>query len=233
MPESSLRQRGKFVFAEFFVIVLGVLVALGVDEYRTELAEDALEAEYGDRLIADLVADSATFEWFEGVLNTKAAVLTQLLADPNAFVEFDDPVVKMTRVVYSTFVGLPQASAVTFNELQTTGLLSLFDDEEIRSALGAHYAGYGRITEILDDRFGLYREAVFASLPGTLQFESRLDTTAVDPEALRSGLQRLIQVPDIEAAANAEMAYTASMLFYLREADQTAAALRQLLRETD
>ena len=76
----------------------------------------------------------------------------------------------MTDVIYSTYLGLPNGSTATFRELQSTGRLGLIEDEEIRSALSEHHALYERITEIMDVRFGGYRELVFSSMPGTMQF---------------------------------------------------------------
>ena len=229
MAESNLRHRTKFVLAEFFVIVLGVLVALAVDEFRAERADDALEIEYGRRLIADLETDSTYFAEFRTILETKARVLRWLLAAPDSLVGFEDPVETMAAVVYSTFVGLPQASRATFEELQSTGRLGLLESREIRSALGVHFSSYARITDILDDRFGDYREMVFAALPGVLQFESRLNPEIVDGEALRTGLRRLANLEGVESAANAELAYTGSLIFYLAEAQgQTTALLHQL-----
>jgi len=231
MADSKFRHKARFISAEFLVIVLGVLVALGVDEFRADRADDALEDEYGLRLIADLQADSAYFAWFGNVLNIKAEVLQSLLNEPAEFREVDDPVRKMSGLVYSTFVGLPHLSGATFQELQSTGRLGLLDDREIRSALGSHYAQYSRISEIMDERFGPYREAVFAALPGQMQFEARLDSTQVDPVALADGLGRLTEVPGIEEAVNAELAYTASMLFFLGEADHRTADLLHRLRQ--
>ena len=231
MAESNLRHRTKFVLVEFFVIVLGVLVALAVDEFRAERADDALEVEYGRRLIADLETDSAYFAEFRTILDTKAQILTWLLTEPDRLLSFEDPLETMAAVVYSTFVGLPQASRATFEELQSTGRLGLLESREVRSALGAHFAGYARITEILDDRFGGYREMVFAALPGVLQFESRSNPEVVDGEALRIGLRRLVNLEGVEAAANAELAYTGSLIFYLSEAQGQTGTLLQQLRE--
>ena len=228
---STTRQRVRFVLAEFVVIVLGVLVALGVDEFRGERADRALELEYGHRLIADLEADSSYFAWYRGVLADKGAVLTSLLTDPEAFANVANAEVKMDLVVYSTFIGLPQVSVATFEELQTTGRVGLLQSASLRNDLGFHYAEYSRMSEILDERFGPYRERVFAALPGSLHFAARLDTEPVDPDALATGLRRLVSLPDIEEAANAELAYTASLLLNMGYAEARTSELLVQLRD--
>ena len=232
MASSSFQERARFLTSEFFVIVLGVLVALGVDEFRSERGDRALEREYGTRVIEALENDSTNLAWFEGVLSQKAGLLRGLLQDPERFTEFEDPDAKMDSLVYSTFVGLPSLSDETFVELQSTGRLGLLESSDLRSALGLYYAEYARMTEILDERFGIYREMVFAAVPGDLHFAARLETGAVDPEELAVGLQRLAETSGVFEAANAELAYTASMLYYLDltavKTDELLASLREV-----
>lgn len=230
MTQSTLRQRVRFLFAEFVVIVVGVLVALGVDQFMAERQDRVAERDYASRLVLDLASDTVTFAWFRQVLDTKAEVLQQLLDDATAFGAARNAVRTMSSLTYSTFVGLPPIDASTFQELQGSGHLDLIHDPILRSKLTAHYARYARMTTILDDRFGSYREIVFASIPGSLQYAARSDSLNVDVESLRVGLSNLAAHPDLERAANAELAYTASMTFYLEEARVRA---RDLLRTLD
>lgn len=58
MSETS--QKAKRLLSEFVIIVFGVLAALGVDEWRGIRQDRLAERQYVQRLIADLVRDSAT-----------------------------------------------------------------------------------------------------------------------------------------------------------------------------
>ena len=47
----------RWLFAETLVVVLGILIALGLDDYRTERYEQKLAIEYLHRLKADVALD--------------------------------------------------------------------------------------------------------------------------------------------------------------------------------
>ena len=66
--------------AEFVVIVIGVLVALGVDQWIDALDDRAREREYTVRLRGDLVADTLRFAGVEQAFELKIAVLRELQA---------------------------------------------------------------------------------------------------------------------------------------------------------
>jgi len=230
MTQSTFRQGFRFLIAEFVVIVLGVLVALGADQFMGQLQDRVSERDYASRLTSDLASDTTMFAWFRQILDIKAEVLEELVNDPVSFTVAGDAARKMSSLTYSTFVGLPPINASTFEELQGSGRLELIRDGMLRSALTAHYALYARMTTILDARFGSYREIVFASIPGPLQYAARSDSLDVDAQSLRVGLSRLAGHPGVQGAANAELAYTASLTFYLEEANVRA---RNLLHALD
>ncbi len=57
----SLRERSRWFFAEFVVIIVGVLVALAIDEWRGTLQDEEREQEYLTQLAADLRATEEMF----------------------------------------------------------------------------------------------------------------------------------------------------------------------------
>jgi hypothetical protein len=62
--------------SEFFVIVVGVLVALGVDSWASERADRTAEVEYLEQLATELRLDSALFAGFlmPNVIEARAAL---------------------------------------------------------------------------------------------------------------------------------------------------------------
>jgi hypothetical protein len=58
----SLSSHGSRVIGEIAVIVIGVLIALGVDSVVEMRNERKLERSYLQRLVQDLTADSAEYE---------------------------------------------------------------------------------------------------------------------------------------------------------------------------
>jgi hypothetical protein len=112
--------RVRFAAAEFVVIVAGVLVALGVDEWRQSRRDHALELQYAARLRADLQRDTTRFADFERTaLAVKADVLMSLMqraggraAPPSAAsVAGGSEPPSMQALFYSQFIALPEAQS--------------------------------------------------------------------------------------------------------------------------
>ena len=186
---------------------------------------------YGARLSADLAADTVVFAWFRDVLDQKAELLTEILRSELLPISISDPPDLMARLRHSTFVGLPPIDASTFEELQSTGGLHLIEDPDLRSELTRYYSNYERMTTILDERFGSYRETVFASIPGDLEYVSRIDSLDVDPELLRDGLTQLLARPALLDEVNAELNYTGALLENINNSDAQAKSLLSTLAE--
>lgn len=175
--------------AEAAIIIASILLALGVDEWRQERNDRELEREYLARLIDDLDANLQIAE-------------TQLLADSRK--------VKHARRIYplvskGDMAGLDPATAVTasygaspsdtptwvddtFEELQSTGRLSLIQEADIRRSLLSYY----RYLKERDWTYQLmsraYRDAIRTRMNPDLQLEIRskcvLDPACtIDPAA--------------------------------------------------
>ena len=137
---------------EFVVIVVGVLAALAVDEWRSERNDRQIESEYVLRLRTDIQADIEGFYWFEQILETKASFLQSLLDDTIDSDFLDDTRSLMEAQVYSSFIALPDSVSTTFDELQSTDRLALIQDLTQRDALSKYYSGFKHI-------LALYRNA--------------------------------------------------------------------------
>lgn len=203
--------------AEFVVIVIGVLAALAVDQWRNALDDRALELEYAGRLKADLAADTLRFSEFETPLTLKIGLLVKLLESGGVPPPVEDANAMMYRLRYSTYVAIPESQSETFREMESSGTLGLLSHIGLRGSLAGYYAGHRFMSDILSTSFGGYRELVTGALPGGLWYESQIDSTVIDPIDLEHGLRVLVTHPELESAVNSELAYATSMTFYLRQ----------------
>lgn len=231
MRSGFSRRRAAVLVAEFILIVAGVLVALALDQWRARLQDRSLESAYVARLRNDLVSDTATFRWFSGVLDTKDDVLVDLLRDRSPETWERSPAEQALRLRHSTFLGLPPVTSATFNELLSTGKVNLLRSGELRGELGEYYAFYSRLTEILDLLPGRYRTIVWSSLPGDVEHALRLDPSDVDAAAFHEGVAELRAHPELRAAVNHELYYSAGLREYLTAAHTRAVALLRRIDE--
>ena len=168
---------------EFLVIVIGVLAALAVDEWRDEREDRESEAAYLSRLAVDIKRDIEVFTDEAVVLQKKAAFIQGLLDNTIEQQFSDNPRTLMEAKVYSSFRGVPGLVRSTFDELLSTGRLALIRDVDLRSALSEYYAEYASLNEQVNALSpGDYAELVQASVPGSIAREWRLSSSISKPQ---------------------------------------------------
>ena len=125
--------------AEFSVVVIGVVVALAVDEWRETLSEQAEESLYYERLAQDFAADIANWEQLLQQLGPKDEALARI---ERWIVESSPSDERRLRelaqdlamgAVYSGSVPPPRRS--TYEELLSTGKIAVIRDRRFRAAL--------------------------------------------------------------------------------------------------
>ncbi len=216
---------------EFVVIVVGVLAALAVDQWRDERKDSETEAEYLSRLRIDVAADIERFYLFEKILETKARFLQSLL-DHTIDSEFaHDPRSLMEAVQYSSYIALPDSVSTTFDELQSTGRLALIQDLAVRDALSKYYSGFQHISAILSEPIGNYKRLLWGTVPGAVSRDWRLSNSISSADELRQSLELLQANPDLPAALNSEITYATSMQYYLVMYRNQAENLLHLLNQ--
>ena len=133
--------------AEFLVIVVGVLVALGVDQWAQDRRDRALEAEYLERLLEDVRYDLEELEFIRGRSATSTEH-SRLVLD-RAWVG-RAPADSLVGAAFSaSLTRVPDLSRATFEELVSSGRIDLLESREVREAL----ADYERI---INEAAGLY-----------------------------------------------------------------------------
>ena len=141
IPERSpmTQRRGSLarrLVAEFFVIVLGVLVALGVDGWRQASEDRRLEREYLERLATDLARDTlminTRIELASSALAAGEAALAQLRAGRSLEGLLDGP----RPVLGSSAAPIPNTA--TLDELKATGNLRMLTSSQVRQEILAY-----------------------------------------------------------------------------------------------
>jgi hypothetical protein len=208
--------------AEFTVIVLGVLVALGFESWREDLADRALELEYLERLHSEFDVDAvriASAIEARAIQQSHLDAAMVVLKDSGAGTDEDLLSVFMaSRSVWSRQIG------ATFEELFGTGRLRIVSNPELRIRLVGFYSW---ITVAIVDAPGLhdrilYRDIVRGEIDPALQ------------EAIREcgGEQsRILGLPDMNMVAACDFAISegeaAAILDRIRSNPESIRALRR------
>lgn len=151
MPDADSRRAFALrLLAEFGVIVVGVLVALGVDSWAAARQDRALEAEYLGRLLDDVRYDIDELEMVE-VVSRVGSETSGALRTPEVL-----DTITAGRLVSSVIavgnVRIADPSRSTFQELINSGQIVLIRSPTIRRAL----ASYERTITELDGAWNMF-----------------------------------------------------------------------------
>ena len=136
----STRLNWRLLLGEFVIIVVGILMALWVDQLREAHVNAGLEVEYLESLLIDLEADLAQFDEAEAWMRrSEAAAATVLLlyegAPPTGNVADLIAAVETAGWQY-----VPSITRHTLEDLQSTGNLRLIRDPKLRRRIADYYA---------------------------------------------------------------------------------------------
>jgi hypothetical protein len=158
-----LSRRGlKAALRETAIVVLGVLIALWVNNWNGRRTEERLEREYLSRLAEDLHADTAMIRQMLQVAEDKAVGLQIIAPWLRSATELPDTIRFLRAVIGSASLSWahPPVRRTTFQELENTGDLRLISDARLRALVISYYffaadeanrvdqrrTGYGRLS---------------------------------------------------------------------------------------
>ncbi len=138
---THFRQQDWFtVVVELLVIVVGLLLAFQVDRWRDFREDRQLEATYIDRLIRDVddsIPDIERAIEAHYLRRDFVELLMDVSVNPQAANEY--PVLFMCAVIQSSYTYSPSLTAHTFDDLRSTGNMSLIIDQNVKDALYDYY----------------------------------------------------------------------------------------------
>jgi hypothetical protein len=188
---------------DFLVVVLGIFVALQVDNWNQNRIERIEEAGYVDRLLTEVRSDLQSFEFRLAAFEEKSASLSRVEAtfeigatdDPRRFLE--DVIVGAN---FGWNQGLSERS--TFDELVSSGNLDVIQDETLRLRIARYYRRYE------DEHFRIEaRETVYPNLSYRLvpRAEPDLDAGIVNESQIMSGLSEAETSELVSGVLNSEI----------------------------
>lgn len=190
---------------EFAVIVIGVVVALGFDEWRQSMADAAEEDRYYRRLALDLAGDIDSWKSLLERLEAKDQALARLEAwrsNPATSNTQEARTVVEDIATAAVYAGsIPPPRTATYEDLLSTGNLDLIRDEEFRTGLlNYHFEIRNGISRINARTTG-YDALAFRLVPRELKDSSdnvaqrnlgRSELLAIADRALREDLQSFL-----------------------------------------
>jgi len=135
----STRLNWRLLLGEFIVIVVGVLMALWVDELREARNNAALEVQYLESFVTDLEADLAQFDETEAWMRRSEAAAATVLALYAGSPPTENLADLVMAVETAGWQEWPVITRNTIDDLRSTGNLRLIRDSALRRAIAAYY----------------------------------------------------------------------------------------------
>jgi len=144
MEQNKTGKYLKYAIGEIILVVVGILIALSINNWNEEKKKTQLEKVYLNRLYNELNKDIITFSSEIQRLeenNVKIVNFTNALNDESYN---DSLLVKLTNefMIYGTTYPMFNPSTSTFEDLSSTGNLSVISKTELRDSIVKHYEDY-------------------------------------------------------------------------------------------
>ena len=193
----KVTSRVSWLLRETLVVVLGVLIALGLNDYWTYRNERALELQYLMRIHADVSRDADVIDqWFGERLQKKMQALDAIAP----IVRGKEPVPENSDSFFKNVViggiggtsATPWFTSTTIEDLKSTGNLRLIRDVDLRRNIANYYHDYEMLYIRSRDRRTGYTAFVASALPLTYREDAYLASTKDFDEA--RAVERLTSV---------------------------------------
>ena len=168
------------LIGETLVIVFGVLIAIGLDDYWTRQQEQDLELQYLQRIHEDLRADIQFIgDYYVNGLRTKLNALDAIAPVVRGHKPIPgDLELFLKNVSLGGIMGASKITWVqddTFQDLKFTGNLRLIRNANLRQKISSYYLESDGITVRAEARLTGYVAFVHSQVPAELRSEMRLE----------------------------------------------------------
>lgn len=163
----------KYAIGEIILIMLGILLALQVNNWNQNRLNNNLENQYYQRLLEDLREEK---EIVQSALNYSSQVITHakraIVVFENATDNIDTPVDNLIDMYQASQIKDPHSARSTYEELISSGRINLIRNDSLKTALIRYY----EITWTETAMYQIpnnYRENLRSKMPDFIQTEIR------------------------------------------------------------
>ena len=184
----------RWLLSETLVVVLGVLIALWINDYWTSHQDRNLEQEYLLRILEDVESDIAYIDnnVFQ-LLNTKFEALEAIRPVVHCEQPVPEDVESFLKNVSLAAIGGASSTHwvvnTTFQDLLNTGNLRLIRDSDLRRKIANYYEDFDEFFLRSRDRRTGYAAFVWTAMPGELRDDMTLGS--MQDFGLENALERV------------------------------------------
>ena len=153
---------------ELVIVVAGVMIALGFEQWNSDRLDRVEEVEIIGRFVADLQSDLDGISFGLNIVSRKETALARVYSSLETPVDRPTELVEFLQdVANGASYGWDQAHArrTTFNEVLASGKFALIRDAAIRAQISDYYESDIKITTRIDERETGYAALSYSLVP--------------------------------------------------------------------
>lgn len=157
-----------YAIGEITLVVIGILIALQINNWNIERNENLIWDDYSSRLRADLIQDTSSLNYLLSGLNRKQEALNELKEVlMSKSIDVLDPQFLAYKLLQGEQFGWGQFTynGTTFKDLQNTGNLRLIKDPSLRALLIDYYENWELQRARIQQRKSNFPVIVFKNIP--------------------------------------------------------------------
>jgi hypothetical protein len=167
---------------EAAVIAVGVFLALAADNWNDDRKDRQLEQDFLDGIALDLERNKQNVEIIATQATRLKASLERMVSALNqGEAKWTNASDFVRDLVYCTYLGLPELSSVSYDELRSTGSMRLIRDQQFKRKLADYYGRFDRAAQFHTE-YRRKEAAVEEALVGYLPLRERLIISEEDGE---------------------------------------------------
>ena len=141
LTENKFSKYMIYAIGEIILVVIGILIALSINNWNEERKESLIEQNYLRRLLVDLESDYKTLTFTKGLSNNRinqVNILSDVIKNQSQSNENLTLIIEsIEKVTWRSYLPL---SKIVYNELLNSGKMSLIQSEKLRNSLSNYYA---------------------------------------------------------------------------------------------
>jgi hypothetical protein len=173
LSESKTRKYLKYAFGEIILVVIGILIALSINNWNQNRLNKDLEAIYCNRLLNDVREEKLTLESIINYSKQVSAHAKKAIAvlenTPNAST---NPVENIVDLYQASQYADSYSASSTYKELIASGQINLIQNDNLKTALIRYYDIQWAETGTFTFQ-NKYRENLRGKMPDDIQTEIR------------------------------------------------------------
>ena len=191
LSEGKNAQYLKYAFGEIILVVIGILIALQINNWNQELQNNEKEKEYYNKFLEDVLLDEEVIkqEIFATEKRYQAAnkLVSLLLNEETDLLLISEKL--QASVANSTIALKPTTNA--YDDLKSSGSLNIIKDEALKFELDQFYSKQTQIMKVIETNGQLLLkrlmdgENLIKTSFGTLYLQNVSDTTNINTKKLR------------------------------------------------